>query len=133
MRGGSTITQQVAKNLFLSPEKTLRRKVREALLAWQLERTLTKQQILEIYLNIADWGDGITGAEAASRLYFAKSAEGLTWTEAALLAGMLPNPHRITPFRAPEQALQQRHQVLLKLLFYQELSPEEFHEADAAN
>jgi monofunctional biosynthetic peptidoglycan transglycosylase len=131
VRGGSTITQQVAKNLFLSPEKTLRRKVREALLAWQLERTLTKQQILEIYLNIADWGDGITGAEAASRLYFAKSAEDLSWTEAALLAGMLPNPHRITPFRAPEQALQQRHQVLLKLLLFQELSPEEFHEADA--
>ena len=119
-RGASTITQQVAKNLFLGPEKTLRRKVREAILAGRLERALPKDDILTVYLNIAEWGDGIVGAEAASRRYFDKSASDLNWTEAALLAGILPNPRKWNPCKDPARAVKQRHAVLTKLLEHPE-------------
>ena len=124
--GASTITQQVAKNLFLSQEKTLRRKLREAILARRLEEILTKEQILEIYLNIADWGEGITGAEAASRFYFAKPASDLDWAESAMLAGILPNPRRRGPFTDPDAALRNRAVVLKKLLTSEEISLAEF-------
>jgi monofunctional biosynthetic peptidoglycan transglycosylase len=101
-RGASTITMQVARNLFLSPHKSLLRKGRELLIALKLERELSKQHILEIYLNVVEWGDGIYGAEAASLHYFGKGAGVLSRREAALLAAMLPNPrfydlHRTTP------------------------------------
>lgn len=129
VRGGSTITQQVAKNLFLGPEKTLRRKLKEVMLAWQLERTLSKDQILEIYLNIAEWGDGMIGAEAACRFYFRKSSADLTWAEAALLTGILPNPHRFNPLQAPEEALRLRQAVLVKLLAHGQVTAEEYGEA----
>ncbi len=128
-RGGSTITQQIAKNLFLSRERTLRRKLREAILAWRLEGALSKEQILEIYLNIAEWGEGIAGAEAASRFYFGKSAADLSWAEAALLAGILPNPHRFNPLRAPLEAMRLRQVVLLKLLDSGQITPQEYKEA----
>src|SRR5687767_7004903 len=88
-RGASTITQQLAKNLFLSPSKNPVRKLRELLIARRLEAELTKQRILELYLNLIEWGDGIYGAEAASRTYFNKSAAELTATDAALLAGAI--------------------------------------------
>jgi monofunctional biosynthetic peptidoglycan transglycosylase len=91
-RGASTLTMQLAKNLYLSPSKNPLRKIREMALAWQLERTLNKRRIFEIYLNVVEWGDGIYGAEAASRHYFSKTAAGLTVEEAAALAAMLPNP-----------------------------------------
>ncbi|MEW6056708.1 MAG: biosynthetic peptidoglycan transglycosylase [Bdellovibrionota bacterium] len=93
-RGGSTITQQVVKNLFLSREKKMTRKVRELLLAVELERKVSKKRILEIYLNIADWGGGIYGLEKASQRYFQKGAAELSPKEAAILAFMLPNPDR---------------------------------------
>jgi len=131
-RGGSTIPQQVAKNLFLSPERTLRRKLREAILTWRLERALSKDEILEIYLNIAEWGDGIVGAEAASRAYFGKSAEELTWPEAALLAAILPNPHRFNPFRAPQEAKRRRQLALMALVQNEDMTLEEFRQAIAA-
>jgi len=131
-RGGSTITQQVAKNLFVGPEKTLRRKLREAILARRLERTLSKDEILAVYLNVAEWGDGIVGAEAASLRYFGKPAARLDWAEAALLAGILPSPRRWNPCRDPEQAGEARHAVLAKLLEYGELRPDEYAAADAA-
>ncbi len=95
VRGGSTITQQVVKNLFLSPDKTLSRKARELLLAVRLERALGKKKILEIYLNIAEWGPGIYGIEQAARKYFGKSASALEPKEGAMLAFMLPNPERL--------------------------------------
>ncbi len=96
--GASTISQQLAKNLYLSPEKTPLRKIREAILTWRLENTLSKKRILEIYLNVAEWGDkGIFGIEAASRKYFGKSASDLTADEAARLACVLPNPRRYNP------------------------------------
>lgn len=92
--GGSTITQQLAKNLYLTPSKTPLRKVREAVIAWRMERTLSKRRILEIYLNVAEWGEGIFGIEAASLHYFGKPAQLLDVYEAARLAAVLPNPRR---------------------------------------
>ena len=130
-RGGSTITQQVAKNLYLSPEKSLRRKFRETVLAYRLEHALTKDEILEIYLNVAEWGDGVAGAEAASRFYFFKSAEELTWADAALLAAILPSPVRFNPIENPQQALLRRQTVLRKLLENGDLKSGEFRQASA--
>jgi monofunctional biosynthetic peptidoglycan transglycosylase len=90
--GGSTITQQLAKNLFLSGERTLLRKGQEFVLTFALEALLSKQRILEIYLNNVEWGEGVFGAEAAARHYFRKSASGLNAFESARLAVMLPRP-----------------------------------------
>ena len=90
--GGSTITQQLAKNLFLSSEKNYLRKGQELLITWMLEFWLDKQRIFEIYLNSVEWGEGIFGAEAAAQRYFGKSAAQLNAYEAARLAVMLPNP-----------------------------------------
>jgi len=92
VRGGSTITQQLAKNLYLSPSKNPFRKMKEILIALFMEKILTKQRILEIYLNVIEWGKGIYGAEAASRFYFGKSAVDLNSEEAAYLAAIIPNP-----------------------------------------
>jgi membrane peptidoglycan carboxypeptidase len=131
-RGASTITQQVAKNIFLGPEKTLRRKVREAILAGRIERALSKEEILTVYLNIAEWGDGIVGAEAASQRYFGKPASDLNWAEAAMLAGILPSPRDWNPCRDPERAVQARHAVLTKLVSIDALSLQEFEVANAA-
>ena len=128
-RGGSTITQQVAKNLFLSQEKTLRRKVRDAVLARRMERVLAKKEIMEIYLNIADWGDGIAGAEIASKFYFHKSASELSWGEAALLAAMLANPHIYNPLRSRIELQHRRDAVLAGLLESHEVTPEEYQQA----
>ena len=109
-RGGSTITQQLAKNLYLSPERSLLRKAREALIARSLERHLSKPRILELYLNVAEWGRGVYGAEAAARHHFGKSARDLTAEEAALLAAILPSPRRYDPLKvtAPVARRQQR-------------------------
>jgi len=131
-RGASTITQQVAKNLFLGPEKTLRRKFREAILARRIEHALSKDEILTIYLNIAEWGDGIVGAEAAAWRYFGKPASDLDWSEAALLAGILPNPRGWNPCVDPARALQQRHAVLVELQAAGLITVDEFRQANAA-
>ena len=90
--GGSTISQQLAKNLYLSPSKNPIRKIKEAILTWRMERTLSKRRIVEIYLNVAEWGDGIYGIEAAAKRYYGKHASSLTAQEAARLATVLPNP-----------------------------------------
>jgi monofunctional glycosyltransferase len=95
--GASTITMQVAKNMFLSPSKTPVRKINEAILTWRMERTLSKKRIFELYLNIAEWGDGIFGIEAASRKYFNHPAAVLNKREASLLAAVLPNPIKFNP------------------------------------
>jgi monofunctional biosynthetic peptidoglycan transglycosylase len=96
-RGGSTITQQLAKNLYLSPSKNPVRKLRELLIARRLEAELSKQRILELYLNVIEWGDGIYGAEAAARTYFHKSAAELSAPESALLAAAITNPRLMNP------------------------------------
>ncbi len=95
--GGSTISQQLVKNLYLSPEKSLLRKLREAIITWRIERTLSKKRIIELYLNAAEWGNGIFGIEAAARHYYGKPAAALTAWEAARLAAVLPNPRRYQP------------------------------------
>ena len=96
-RGASTITQQLAKNLYLSPSKNPLRKVREMSLAFRFENRLSKNRILELYLNAVEWGDGIFGAEAAARAHFGKSAADLTLDEAVALAAVLPSPRRHSP------------------------------------
>jgi monofunctional biosynthetic peptidoglycan transglycosylase len=96
-RGASTITQQLAKNLWLSPSRNPLRKLREAVLAWQLERTLSKRRILELYLNVVEFGPGVYGVEAAARRYFGKPAAALNQFEAAQLAASLPSPRTWHP------------------------------------
>ena len=112
-RGGSTITQQLAKNLYLSPERSLLRKAREALITRSLEHHLTKYRILELYLNVAEWGNGVFGAEAAARHHFGKSASDLKIEEAALLAAILPSPRRYDPLRVTRY-LRNRQQLILR-------------------
>jgi monofunctional biosynthetic peptidoglycan transglycosylase len=92
--GASTITQQLAKNLFLSGERSWLRKGQEAIITWMLENTMTKRRILELYLNVAEWGDGVFGAEAAARHHFGVSAAALDAGQAAWLAAILPSPRR---------------------------------------
>jgi len=112
VRGASTITQQLAKNLYLSPSRNPIRKMRELLIARRLEAELSKQRILELYLNVVEWGDGVYGAEAASRLYFGKPAADLAPQEAALLAGALVNARLLDPAH-PNTRLRQRQQLVL--------------------
>jgi monofunctional biosynthetic peptidoglycan transglycosylase len=95
--GGSTITQQLARNLYLSPEKSVIRKISEAIITWRMEKILSKKRILEVYLNVVEWGEGIFGAEAASRHYYQKPSSELTPEEAARLASVLPNPRKYNP------------------------------------
>lgn len=111
-QGGSTLTQQLAKNLFLSSERTFDRKVREALMALWLEQKLTKNQILELYLNRVYLGSGTYGVEAASRRYFNKSAKDINLLEAATLAGLLKAPSSLSPVRNPEGAYARAKLVL---------------------
>ena len=96
-RGGSTITQQLAKNLYFTTHKSLVRKLRELIVARWLEEDLSKRRILELYLNVIEWGDGVYGAEAAAERYYGKPASALDADEAAGLAAMIPNPRRINP------------------------------------
>jgi monofunctional biosynthetic peptidoglycan transglycosylase len=113
-RGASTISQQLAKNLFLSEERNFLRKGREAVYTWWLERQLSKKRILELYLNVIEWGDGIYGAEAASRVYFKKSASDLTRDEAAFLSAMIPSPLNIFNPAKNRKRVVRRQKVILR-------------------
>jgi monofunctional biosynthetic peptidoglycan transglycosylase len=113
-RGGSTVSQQLAKNLYLSSERTAARKVKEAAITYFLERSLSKCRILEIYLNVIEWGDGIYGAEAAAQTYFRKPAANLTPPEAAYLAAMIPSPLNIFNPQKNPRRVQRRQRVLLR-------------------
>jgi monofunctional biosynthetic peptidoglycan transglycosylase len=112
-RGASTLTQQLAKNLYLSPSKNPARKFREILLARALEAALSKRRIFEIYLNVIEWGDGVYGAEAAARRYFGVPASALSAEQAALLAGAIVNPRVLTP-GAPTRRLIARQRLILR-------------------
>jgi monofunctional glycosyltransferase len=112
-RGASTITQQLAKNLYLSPSKNPIRKVKELLITRRLEAELSKQRILELYLNAIEWGDGIWGAEAAARRYFGKGAADLSPAESALLAAAITNPHILDPGH-PSARLRRRQQMIMR-------------------
>jgi monofunctional biosynthetic peptidoglycan transglycosylase len=113
LRGGSTITQQLAKNLYLSPSKNPLRKLRELIIARRLEAELKKARILELYLNVIEWGDGVYGAEAASRAYFQTSAAALGPSESALLAAAIINPRVWNPAH-PSSGLIRRQQLILR-------------------
>jgi monofunctional biosynthetic peptidoglycan transglycosylase len=112
VRGGSTITQQLAKNLYLSPSRDPVRKLRELIIARRLEAALSKARIFEIYLNVIEWGDGIWGAEAAARTYFGSSAASLSREQAALLAGAIINPRLYSPAH-PNARLRRRQRIIL--------------------
>jgi monofunctional biosynthetic peptidoglycan transglycosylase len=122
LRGGSTITQQLAKNLYLSESRNPMRKVTELLIARRLEAALTKQRIFEIYLNVIEWGDGIFGCEAASRAYFRKSCASLDVPEAALLAGAIINPRVHSPAN-PTRRLLRRQQIILRRMQFKPPAP----------
>ena len=129
-RGASTITQQLAKNLWLGEERTLWRKLREYFLALRLEE-LGKRRVLEIYLNVAEWGDGIYGVEAAARVWFNKPAVELSPSESAVLAGMLPAPRRRNP-QHPSASLRKRAYAILNLYgLYNQLGPDQLEEERA--
>jgi monofunctional biosynthetic peptidoglycan transglycosylase len=113
--GGSTISQQLAKNLYLSPSRTVFRKIREAILTWRIERSLSKRRILELYLNVAEWGDGIYGIEAASRHYYGLPAGALGPEEAVRLASVLPNPKRYSPVR-PSRYVDNRSRIIYNIM-----------------
>jgi monofunctional biosynthetic peptidoglycan transglycosylase len=114
-RGASTITQQLAKNLYLSPSKNPVRKLRELMIARRLEAVLSKRRILEIYLNVVEWGDGVFGAEAAARAYFGGPASGLGPEQAALLAGALINPRLLDPGHPPARLLRRQRMLLRRM------------------
>lgn len=122
LRGGSTITQQLAKNLYLSPSRNPLRKVKELFIARRLEAALTKQRIFEIYLNMIEWGDGIFGCEAASRSYFGKPCASLGMEEAALMAGAIINPREHSPAK-PTRRLLRRQQIIVRRMGIKETPP----------
>jgi penicillin-binding protein 1A len=116
--GGSTITQQLVKNAFLSDDKSLRRKIQEAILAMEVEHHYTKQEILEFYLNRIFFGNGAYGIQAASQLYFDKNAKDLTLAESALLAGIVRSPNNYNPFASQELAKHRQETVLDQMVKY---------------
>ena len=122
LRGASTITQQLAKNLYLSPSRNPLRKVKELLITRRLEAALTKQRIFEIYLNMIEWGDGIFGCEAAARTYFGKACANLDVPEAALMAGAIINPREHSPAR-PTKRLLRRQQIILRRMQFKPPAP----------
>jgi monofunctional biosynthetic peptidoglycan transglycosylase len=126
--GGSTISQQLAKNLYLSPAKSYWRKIREALITWRMEQVLSKKRILELYLNVAEWGDGIFGAEAASRHYFEKPASELSPREAARLAVVLPSPRKLNP-AGSQRYVENRAEVIYNIMLKRGILPPEFETA----
>jgi penicillin-binding protein 1A len=127
--GASTITMQLSRTLFLSRERTWRRKVEEAFVAVELEKNYTKSQILTLYLNLVNLGHGNYGVEAASRYYFDKPAAKLTLPEAALLVGIIPAPSHYSPYRTPELMRRQRDRVLRRMLDEKYIGPEEYDRA----
>jgi len=129
VRGGSTVTQQLAKNLYLSTSKNPLRKLKEFLIARRLEEELSKRRIFEIYLNVIEWGDGLYGAEAASLAYFGKSARDLDVKEAVLLAAVIPNPRRMSPLRQTKRLRNRVDLILSRMVQYHHISPEEYQAA----
>jgi monofunctional biosynthetic peptidoglycan transglycosylase len=125
-RGGSTITQQLARNLYLSPERTINRKVREWFIARELENHLKKSRILEIYLNIAEWGYNIFGIKAACLYYFKKLPTELELHEMVRLAAVLPNPLEMDPRAVSRSVLWRSNEILRRLLIYEFIDESEY-------
>ncbi len=125
VQGGSTITQQVVKTFFLSPERKLRRKVQEVILARRLEQTLSKEQIMELYLNQIYFGHGRYGVQEASRFYFGKDVQQIGLAEAAVLAGLPQSPERLSPRKHPDRAKRRQRYVLTQMVRTGKISSEQ--------
>lgn len=125
LRGASTITQQLAKNLYLSPSRNPLRKVKEFIITQRLERELDKERILELYLNVIEWGDGIYGAEAASQHYFRKDAKSLDEREAVFLAAIIPNPTLLSEHKHRKRLKSRESLILSRMRRYEPLPPVE--------
>jgi monofunctional biosynthetic peptidoglycan transglycosylase len=117
--GGSTISQQLAKNLFLSGKRTPWRKAEEAMITIMMENIMSKHRIFEIYLNVIEWGDGVFGAEAAARHYYGKSASRLNASEAAKLAAMVPNPRYYDAHRNDRRLLRKARIIQRRMGYVQ--------------
>lgn len=130
-QGASTITQQLARNLFLAPEKTARRKFQEILVALEIEKHYSKEEILTLYANQVYMGHGRYGLEAASQFFFGKHARELTLPEAALLAGIIQRPEGLSPIRSPERAVRRRNHVLQRMVDENSLAPADAERAKA--
>jgi monofunctional glycosyltransferase len=131
--GGSTISQQLAKNLYLSPSKNPVRKLREAIITWRMERVISKKRILEIYLNVAEWGDrGIFGIESAARHYYGKSASALGPEEAARLAAVLPNPRKFNPLGSSRYVVN-RSNLIYNIMVRRGIVVPEYEEVEQAS
>ncbi|MBF5044561.1 monofunctional biosynthetic peptidoglycan transglycosylase [Aggregicoccus sp. 17bor-14] len=130
-RGASTLTQQLAKNLYLSTDRSLLRKAKELLLARRLEETLPKQRILALYLNVVEWGEGVYGIEAAAREHFGVPARSLSVAQAAVLAGMLPAPRTWLPARKPPTLHKRAAAIVERLEQAGHITPQQAAEARA--
>lgn len=130
--GGSTISQQLARNLYLSLAKNPLRKMREAIITWRMERVLSKRRILELYLNVVEWGDGIFGVEAASKYYYGKPSSELTPQEAARLAAVLPNPRRYNP-AGDQRYVVNRSNLIYSIMIQRGIVIPEYKEATETN
>jgi len=113
--GGSTISQQLVKNLYLTPSKNPLRKAKEAIITWRLEKAINKRRILELYLNVVEWGEGIFGIEVAAQHYYSKPASALSPQEAARLAAVLPNPRRYRP-TGPSKYVEKRATIIYNIM-----------------
>ena len=129
--GGRTISQQLTKNLYLTPAKNPVRKIKEAIITWRLERALTKRRILELYLNVVEWGEGVFGAEVAARRHFGKPAAALTAEEAAKLAAVLPNPRRYR-VDGTSKYVERRAKVIYSIMAKRGIVVPEYEEVVAA-
>ena len=130
--GGSTISQQLARNLYLSPAKNPLRKMREAIITWRMEKILSKRRILELYLNLMEWGEGIFGVEAASRHYYGKPSSELTPQEAARLAAVLPNPRKYSPV-SDQRYVMNRSNLIYNIMIQRGIVIPEYEEVTEIN
>ncbi|MFA6435196.1 MAG: transglycosylase domain-containing protein [Elusimicrobiales bacterium] len=130
-QGGSTITQQLSRGIFLKPEKTISRKLKEIFLSLQIESSFSKAEILQLYLNQIYFGSGVYGVQSAAKLYFGKDVPEMDLAECALLAGIIPSPERFSPFFNPEKARLRRYLVLERMLAEHYITAKEMEEANA--
>ncbi len=130
-QGGSTITQQIAKSFFLTPERSFTRKIKEAILAQRIEHYLTKNEILYLYLNQIYLGEGAFGVAAAARTYFGKPVQNLTLAECALLAGLPPSPNNLSPLRHPKKARERQLYVLHRMVERKMITPQQAQKAES--
>ena len=129
-QGGSTITQQLSKLIFLKPEKTISRKLKEILIALLIERSFSKQEILQMYLNQIYFGSGVYGVQSAAKLYFGKEVEEMTLSDCALLAGLIASPETYSPFNHPDKTIWRRSIVLSRMLSEGFITKEEMQQAE---